>query len=156
MSAAMTRDEAAQIAYELLHSHGLTDWRVSFNRAKRQLGSCNYKTRTITLSTFALAQRSHAESLNTITHEVAHALTRGHGHDHVWKRQHRALGGDGRRCVEAALNDAAAPWVAACGCREYHRYRAPLPGRGYRCPTCRAAVVFELNPESNLARRTNA
>jgi predicted SprT family Zn-dependent metalloprotease len=154
MTDTMTRAAAERITRDLLTEHGLTDWRVAFNRAKRQLGSCNYKTRTITLSLFALAQRSHADSLNTITHEVAHALTRGHGHDRVWQLKHRALGGDGRRCVDAALNDDAAPWVAACGCREYHRYRAPLPGRGYRCPTCRAAVVFELNPMSHLAQRS--
>ena len=87
----MTRGEAQRITLDLLAEHNLTGWRVMFNRAKRQLGSCNYRTRTITLSSFALAQRSRADSLNTITHEIAHALTRGHGHDWVWQRQHRAL-----------------------------------------------------------------
>lgn len=144
----MSRERAHALTRELLDMHGLTDWRVSFNRAKRAAGSCNYRTKTVTLSTFMLAQRDQAESANTISHEVAHALTRGHGHDRVWKMKHLALGGDGKRCFVAAVVDDSAPWIGVCAHGvQYQRYRAPKPGARYGCP-CRegrSAVVFERN-----------
>lgn len=38
----------------------------------------------------------------TILHEVAHALTEGHGHDNVWKAKLLELGGDGKRCYSSS------------------------------------------------------
>jgi hypothetical protein len=35
---------------------------------------------------------------DTIIHEIAHALTKGHNHNNVWKRKCIELGGDGQRC----------------------------------------------------------
>lgn len=155
----MTAAEAVRLTRELLDTHGLHDWTVALNRAKRAAGTCDYRTRTITLSRFLLGQRGRAENMVTITHEVAHALTKGHGHDHVWARKHRELGGDGARCFEAEIVDDTAPWVATCEHgRTFHRYRAPRPGARFRC-ACRgyrgAPFVFELNPMSSRARRTN-
>lgn len=129
---------AARITRELLDAHGLTlaGWSVKFNRAKRAAGSCDYSTRTITLS--------------TITHEIAHALTRGHGHDFIWSSKHRELGGDGKRCFVAEISDDSAPWVAQCAHGvTFHRYRAPKPGARFRC-RCRegaSLVVFQRNTE---------
>lgn len=34
----------------------------------------------------------------TILHEIAHALTEGHGHDSVWQAKCLEIGGDGKRC----------------------------------------------------------
>ncbi len=36
----------------------------------------------------------------TILHEVAHALTEGHGHDSVWQAKLLEIGGDGKRCYD--------------------------------------------------------
>ncbi|HJT94046.1 MAG TPA: SprT-like domain-containing protein [Mycobacterium sp.] len=128
---------------QLLAEHHLDGWHVRFNQAKRVAGSCSYPSRTITLSRYLLARRSWADSMNTITHEIAHALTPGHHHDRVWVAQHRELGGDGLRCH--SFVDDSAPWLGVCahGVR-FVRYRAPRPGLGYRC-RCRPAspVVFE-------------
>lgn len=148
--AVMTQTQARRITRELLDAHGLTDWRVTFNRARRAAGSCHYGTRTITLSTFVLAQVPHTQSLNVITHEVAHALTKGHHHDFVWQCKHRELGGDGRRCYEAELVDDSAPWIAECEHgRTFHRYRAPRPGTKFHCK-CRGfrGAPFTFNPNT--------
>jgi predicted metal-dependent hydrolase len=95
MTTAMQRyDAALATARNLMNAHGLRDWSLRLNNAKRAAGSCNYQTRTITLSKFFLAQRSDEENLDTITHEIAHALTKGHRHDLVWQLKHRELGGN--------------------------------------------------------------
>ena len=53
---------------------------------------CSYKDKTIILSTFHLDTHPDPEILNTIRHEIAHALTMGHAHDEFWASQARALG----------------------------------------------------------------
>lgn len=130
MTTNMSRAEAEALAADLFARHGLTGWHLRFNRARRSAGVCDYRRRTITLSLPLLGLRPYADSLNTLTHEVAHALTKGHGHDRVWRLKHRELGGDGERCVEYV--DMTAPWLATCEHgRTFTKYRAP--SGTYRC-----------------------
>jgi predicted SprT family Zn-dependent metalloprotease len=49
---------------------------------------------------------SPEKQMNTITHEIAHALVgHVHGHDHVWRRKHLELGGDGRTCSDMEFDE---------------------------------------------------
>ncbi|USL89207.1 SprT-like protease [Mycobacterium phage Poompha] len=143
----MTATQARELTQDLLHEHGLKGWAFKFDNAKRRAGQCSYSARTISLSRHLLAQRSYEDTLNTITHEVAHALVgAGHGHDQVWARKHRELGGDGRRCFEMEGVDPTAPWVGTCGHgKQFARYRQPKRLEGWRC-RCRqgsSPVVWE-------------
>ncbi|QWS69361.1 SprT-like protease [Mycobacterium Phage PeaceMeal1] len=143
----MTATQARELTQDLLHEHGLKGWAFKFDNAKRRAGQCSYSARTISLSRHLLAQRSYEDTLNTITHEVAHALVgAGHGHDQVWARKHRELGGDGRRCFEMEGVDPTAPWVGTCGHgKQFARYRQPKRLEGWRC-RCRSGsspVVWE-------------
>ncbi|AVO22476.1 SprT-like protease [Mycobacterium phage KittenMittens] len=143
----MTATQARELTQDLLHEHGLKGWAFKFDNAKRRAGQCSYSARTISLSRHLLAQRSYEDTLNTITHEVAHALVgAGHGHDQVWARKHRELGGDGRRCFEMEGIDPTAPWVGTCGHgKQFARYRQPKRLEGWRC-RCRqgsSPVVWE-------------
>lgn len=64
---------------------GARPWLLRFNRSRKALGRCSPKKLTITLSTYFFDKVSEAETLDTIKHEVAHALeavrhgTSGHG-----------------------------------------------------------------------------
>lgn len=59
----------------------------------------NYKV--VELST-KLVEINEPERVRlTILHEVAHALTEGHGHDRVWKAKLIEIGGDGKRCYSS-------------------------------------------------------
>ncbi|AGK87556.1 SprT-like protein [Mycobacterium phage HINdeR] len=131
--------DAREITERLMQEHGLKGWTFKFTNAKRTAGICIYRDKTIGLSRYLLAQRPYEESLNTITHEIAHALVGGmHGHDAAWQRKHRELGGDGKRCFEHT--DLDAPWIGTCGHgKQFARYRRPKTLVGWRC-NCRGKV----------------
>lgn len=136
----MTPARARIETQRLLDAHGLTGWRITFGTARTRNGSCCYRTRTINLSRTLMAFRSYDETMDTIRHEVAHALTPGHKHDRVWAAKCRELGGNGQRCngiadetqrqalVQTAL------WVGTCGHgNQFPKHRQPKRLVGWFC-----------------------
>ncbi|QJD50290.1 SprT-like protease [Mycobacterium phage Iwokeuplikedis] len=147
MTRTMPQTQAREIAEDLLYEHGLAafGWKFAFDNAKRRAGACNYRTRTISLSRHLLSIRPFEDSMNTITHELAHALVGGgHGHDAVWARKHRELGGDGKRCYELEGVDLTAPWIGTCAKgKQFARYRQPKRLDGWQCK-CGGGVRHSL------------
>jgi hypothetical protein len=139
----MYAEDVQRIARELLDRHGLHDWTVKMDNARRRAGQCNHTRRQLSFSLGLMWERHWDETHMTITHEVAHALTPGRHHDEVWQAKHRELGGDGKRCFEH--DDQDAPWIGVCahGVR-YPRYRAPKPGT-YRCGCPQGRSPVEWN-----------
>ena len=126
-----------QVAHELLIRHGLHDWSFGLNRRKQSLGLCVYDRRTIELSRYFVERNSSEEILDTILHEIAHALVGpGHGHDRVWKRRCVEIGARPVRCGNADMP--IGKWRAACGrCGKlFHRHRKPKKIRSWHCWDC--------------------
>lgn len=92
----MTRNDAAKLLRIELDNANLSDWhiRLSTDVNSRFLGLCSYKDKTIILSAHHIDIHPDLEIINTIKHEVAHALTMGHQHDEVWAAKARELGCD--------------------------------------------------------------
>lgn len=120
----------------------LSEWRVGVNSAKRRLGVCKYGKKVIEVSVYVLQRGDEKQVLNTLRHEVAHALLPvGEGHSRRWRALHKKLGGDGERCTDMELCDAY-KWVLWCknGCvvaknrstgeelREIRYFRKPKKG----------------------------
>lgn len=129
--------EVRQLGYELLARHGLAGWSFGFNRRKRSLGVCLFEHRTIELSVYLLVRNPHDEVLDTILHEIAHALVGpGHGHDAVWKQKCIEIGAKPIRCGQAEMP--LGRWRARCGqCgQDFHRHRKPGKLRGWFCRGC--------------------
>lgn len=94
----MTINQVRALATELKNKHyELLSWNISFNKRKKAFGVCNYIHREISLSVLLIPFMSDKAIKETIIHEIAHALTKGHDHDNVWRRTCIELGGTGDR-----------------------------------------------------------
>ena len=149
--------------------HGLDDWEVAYDNAKRRAGICRFGDRVLGLSAPLTAVHDEADVRDTILHEIAHALVGPrHGHDATWRRVARSIGCTGERCVSPDSPTAPAAWLGTCPrghTIERHRraragddLRAVLLGvrprpRLHLDPPRAAGVVLHPNYEAELARR---
>jgi predicted SprT family Zn-dependent metalloprotease len=99
-----------------LMEHGLLadGWSFGFNNRKRALGICNYNKKRIELSRHTIEMNTDEEVIDTILHEVAHAIA-GHeaGHGPKWKEAAKRLGAK----PKASTSEAEMPigrWNAVC------------------------------------------
>ena len=93
----MTRQEATQLLRDELNRFGLTTWSVRLNQNANShfLGLCSHKDKCIILSAHHIDIHPTADVVNTIKHEVAHAIVGpGHAHDEVWSAKAREVGCD--------------------------------------------------------------
>ena len=128
------------LAYELLAQHGLTEWRVTYDHARRRAGLCNFTTKTISLSRHYARQAPFKHIKDTILHEIAHALVGPrHGHDATWRQTARQIGGTAMRCHN--LTFSAAKWMMVCPneCFAVERHRRKS---GLVCAKCKQPVRF--------------
>ncbi len=105
----ITKQEMTAIAHDLMSGNNLMQrdllaegWVFGWSTRTAALGDCSYRDKELRLSSKFLNARTKEEQINTITHEMAHAIAwtdfneRGHGA--IWKRVHRQLGGTAERC----------------------------------------------------------
>ncbi len=83
--------KAKRLALSKMKEYGLIKkgWEFRFDYAKRRLGVCRItKTeKVIGLSKYWVKGLEDDEVLDTILHEIAHALTPGCGHNKEWKKK---------------------------------------------------------------------
>lgn len=103
----MNVTQAHRLLREQLDKHELYHVDAKMNgRLTSAFGRYKYhrlsQYKVVELST-KLVQINDEERVRlTILHEVAHALTEGHGHDAVWKAKLLEIGGDGKRCYSSS------------------------------------------------------
>lgn len=143
--ALFTREEILERINYALMDHDLWEWGWSakVGSAKKQLGSCNYRTKTICIS-LPLANITGEEGLDdTILHEVAHALAGSQaGHGPLWKAVCREIGANPNRTAKLNPVQLAETykWESRCAICESHgdgRKRRKHHRRGkLRCGYC--------------------
>ena len=101
----MNVTEAQRLLREQLDKHELYHVEAKMNgRLTRAFGRYRYNTlydkRVVELSIPLVKINDEERVMKTILHEIAHALTEGHGHDRVWQAKLLEIGGDGKRCYD--------------------------------------------------------
>ena len=94
---------------------------------------------TITLSKPLCLLNDETQVRDTILHEIAHALTLGHGHDNTWKRKCVEIGAKPIRCYSSdEVTRPKMKYVAICGgCqREFQKGRITRKAR-YSKQSCK-------------------
>jgi predicted metal-dependent hydrolase len=88
----MTTKNVKNLAKALLTIHGLHDWDIVMNNNKLSVGMCCSDTKRIFYSKRFL-EIEKAEIIDTILHEIAHALV-GNEHDHndIWREKAISIG----------------------------------------------------------------
>lgn len=141
----MTTNQILSLATELKNKHfELLSWTISFNRRKRAFGVCNYSKRNISLSSVLIPFMTESAIKDTIIHEIAHALTRGHDHDNVWRRKCLELGGNGERVGDSSkfkggdnsrleFHEKSAKYTLTCPTCGSKSYMNRMPKRSQSC-----------------------
>ena len=145
----MQLSEAHDLAERFLDFHELTlrGWTFRFNRNKRRLGVCKQDERRIELSEHYVRHNNREHVIDTILHEIAHALVgTQHGHDDVWKSMCLRIGASPASCSSTAVMPEGY-WQARCpGCTTvFTRHRRPRRLRGRYCVACgpeRGQLIF--------------
>ena len=129
---------AENLARELFAQFDLRKWNFRFDRARRRFGSCDFSTRTISLSQILVELNPPTKVRDTILHEIAHALVGPrHAHGAIWKSKIVELGGDPRaRFRENEVEIPAGKFVAICrNCgKEFPVFRRS--GKKVACREC--------------------
>lgn len=132
----MEMTKALALGRRLLREHGLDGWTIVADRAKTRAGVCRFARRQIGLSSPITSLHSEDEVLDTILHEIAHAIVGPeHGHDAIWRAKAKEIGSSGERCVPADAPRVPGDWLGRCPAgHEKHRHRAPT--RLMSCGRC--------------------
>ncbi len=153
--------EANHLAHLLIGKHRLDGWTFRLNNGRRQLGLCREDRKSIELSRHYVLRNEREHVMDTLLHEIAHALvgTR-HGHDSVWKEMCATLGCTARSCETSAVMPDG-KWKAQCpSCRKiYSQHRRPRYSRGLYCRHCGpelGRLLFNNDEISYQLRRDRA
>lgn len=132
----MDKTQAELLVIRHMQAHGLHGWKFKWSKSNSRLGSCHYSTKTIKLSIYYLHLQD-AEIIDTILHEIAHALVgRGHRHGHVWKAKAREIGARPKACASVGASTKPPLYKLHCHKCGYARSFFRKVRRKYSCGKC--------------------
>lgn len=94
----MELKEAQEMVEGLMREHNLTEWTFFFDNAKKRVAA-TWSNKRISFSKHLTPLLSREEVRQSALHEIAHAMTPGHGHNKVWKRTAASIGYTGERLI---------------------------------------------------------
>ena len=157
----MDKNYAGYLVVSNLQKHGLLEhgWKFRWHNKKVALGTCIYNRKLIYLAEWYVELNDKDEVMDTILHEIAHALAYhrhgsvGRGHGRVWKSVCREIGAKPERCSKDKLNKPKNhhKYVDKCCGTEYKRHRLRKNAR-YSCPKCN--VVLYKGEKAKMVDRS--
>ncbi len=113
-------------ARNIMCEHGLWGWHFNLDNAKRRAGYCSHYKKRISMSKPIITLNDEEQFIDTLLHEIAHALVGyEHGHDRVWRAKCREIGAKPNRL--GTYNTPKKKWNVSCkSCgKTYDRHRKP-------------------------------
>jgi len=164
----MNRTQASELLRLELNKNGLKDWRIRIAPDLNKftfLGKCSYKEKCIYLNAFHIDTHPDVEIINTIRHEIAHALCPNQGHNDVWKAKAREIGCDNTQECGMALNEAAIDALRSGEVLEVEFTEETIRTPTYKvrrlqdeCPQCHKVAIeifsFEYEEDDKLFKST--
>ena len=146
----MKLQDAKTLALQLMNQHMpnlvALGWTFSFNQRTGSFGVCNHKSKEIQLSSILTPACTDESVRNTVLHEIAHALTPGHKHDYIWRRQFVNLGGSGERTggednfvstdTREKVMQENRRFRLTCAIHGAQAHMTRMPKRKFSCPKC--------------------
>lgn len=133
--------DIGKLADRIIDQH-LQAWRFRFDDAVAHAGQCIFTRKEITMSLQFCQKAPDSEIMDTVLHEVAHALVGPeHHHDAVWKAAAVRIGCTGDRCTSFKI--ATPKLIVSCRQCGWHMGRNRR-SRSAVCKTCREPVAYEL------------
>lgn len=141
----MNRTELHDLTRYFMDLHGLKEWSIRIGSAKNIAGTCNYTRKQITMSSHLAKARTKEHTVDTILHEIAHALAgskAGHGKD--WKDVCVRIGARPERCfdTEEIAPEYLHKWIAICPSHPENHYGMNRRNHNYRCPKCHGKLHY--------------
>lgn len=104
-----------QVARDAMDHYGLKAWKFTFDGPKNRFGQCDPKIKTISMSRHLVSINDPKACMDTLLHEIAHALTPGAGHGKKWKAKARELGCTPKATYTSATVEIVPhPWIGHC------------------------------------------
>ena len=132
----MNLQDAVKIASQEMSKYSqLEGWVFRFDSGRNRFGYCNSRRHVISLSEALTHLNAEKDVLDTIRHEIAHALVGPkNGHNRVWKQMCMTVGARPSRCYDSQNVVAVkAKWVAVCpscgGSTPRHKRRTAACGK---------------------------
>lgn len=115
MTTTTTKQSIQSLAIDLMDEHGLHDWTFQWDNAKRRAGVCKFSKKVIGMSRLWAEHASDDDIIDTILHEIAHALVGpGEGHGPRWRAMAKSIGCRGERCATAPEGAPEGRYEAIC------------------------------------------
>ena len=123
-------------------------WTFAFDLAPVRAGVCRHTEKRIALSVTYCLKASEEEIVDTILHEIAHAIAGpSHGHNETWKSVARRIGCTATRCHQ--VDHTPPRWRGQCACgKEWKRQRLSQRARTGYCPACKKRIAWQRVGES--------
>lgn len=139
-----TKESLTDLTRNLMDFHDLHDWKIRIGTAKNMAGMCNFSRKQITMSLFLANARSRENTVDTILHEIAHALTpKDGGHGKEWKATASRIGANPSRCFDPSEIDPALAYKFHGRCPTHIERTTRRNRRAHlKCSECDTAVVW--------------
>lgn len=143
----MNVNKAEQLALAAMNQHGLEQrgWVFQFDKASRRFGLTQHKKKTISLSMHLTELNDEVHVVDTILHEIAHALAgSGVGHSRRWRTKALEVGCKPKRCYGSDVQQPVHKWIGVCpNGHEVHRMKRMRLSCSRCCPRFSLDHLFE-------------